>query len=85
MAAPDNELERVEALYAKLRRTVIYHLVFLVACIFAALVFRRALNYPPMLSWVIFAVPAVVFGADFIRYFACRAKLARLRQDASSH
>lgn len=79
MANTQQEFERLLASYHKLRRTVFWHLAFFLACIFAALVLRRALNYPPMLSWVVFAVPALVFGADFIRYLSCRIKLARYR------
>ena len=50
------------------------------AAVSVPLVMRRVLNYPPMLSWLVFAVPAVLFGADFIRYIACRFKLSRWRE-----
>lgn len=85
MARSEEEFERLLVSYEKLRRTVRWHLIFFLACIVTALVLRRALNYPPMLSWVVFAVPAIVFGADFIRLLACRFKLSRYRHrdDAS--
>lgn len=79
MARSEQELERLLISYEKLRRTVRWHLIFFLICIVAALVLRRALNYPPMLSWVVFAVPAIVFGADFVRLIACRFKLSRYR------
>lgn len=79
MASSDQELETLLKSYQRLRRTVRWHLIFFLFCIVAALLLRRALNYPPMLSWIVFAVPAIVFGADFIRLFACRWKLARYR------
>jgi hypothetical protein len=42
-----------------------------------ALVLRRVLNYPPMLSWLVFAVPAVLFSGDVVRFVYRRYKLAR--------
>lgn len=79
MARSVEEFERLLAAYEKLRRTVRWHLIFLLICIVAALLLRRALNYPPMLSWVVFAVPALVFGADFVRLLVYRIKLSRYR------
>ncbi len=83
MAATGRELEELQANYEKLRRAVRRHLFFWLACIVVALVARRAMNYPPMLSWPVFAVPVVVFGADFIRLIACRIKLSRHRDSLS--
>lgn len=79
MPGSEQEFERLLASYHRLRRTVRWHLFFVLACIIVALVLRRALNYPPMLSWVVFAMPAVLFGTDFIRLLACRLKLSRYR------
>lgn len=84
MAPTHDERERLLATYEKLRRAVRWHLFFFLGCIVLALVARRALNYPPMLSWVVFVVPLIVFGADFIRLLACRYKLSRLPEDSAS-
>jgi hypothetical protein len=85
MRMSDKEFERLLVSYHKLRRTVMWHLIFVLVCIVTAVVLRRALNYPPMLSWVVFAVPAVLFSTDFIRLIACRAKLSRYRAHHASH
>lgn len=76
--------EKFEAAYLKSRRAVFHDLIFFVVCLVAALVIRKMLSYPPMLSWLVFAVPAVVFAGDFARLMYFRIRLSRLRPDSTS-
>jgi hypothetical protein len=60
------------------------HGVFVLLCIFAALILRRAMNYPPQLAWTVFAVPMLVFSGDIARWWWRSYKLKRLRAKVSS-
>jgi hypothetical protein len=75
---------KLEASYLRSRRAVFHDLIFFLVCLVAAIVLRRLLSYPPMLSWVVFAVPAVVFAGDFARLLYYRMKLARFRPEQNS-
>lgn len=77
MGSAQEEFARLEASYIKSRRTVLRDLLFFIGCLVIALIMRRILNYPPVLSWLVFAVPAVLFGGDVVRFFHRRRKLAR--------
>lgn len=79
MARSEEELQQLLASYEKLRRKVRWHLYFILGCVVVVLMLRRVLSYPPILSWVLFAVPAVLFSADFVRLLVCRIKLFRHR------
>lgn len=71
----------IEAAYLKARRAVIYDVIFVLVCLVVAMVIRRMLSYPPVLTWLVFAVPAVVFAGDFIRMMYYRFRLSRLTSD----
>jgi hypothetical protein len=67
--------------YAKARRAVRGHLVFILICIVVALLLRRMLNFPPMLSWTVFAAAGAVFAGDLIRLGYHWFKLGRHSND----
>ncbi len=74
---PSNQAQ-LEAAYRKSLRAVWHDLIFFLVCLIAALVLRKLMSYPPMLSWLVFAVPAVVFAGDFVRFLYFRLKLSRI-------
>jgi hypothetical protein len=77
MPTVNEEFARLEAEFRKCRRTVMFHAGFVLLCLVGALLGRRALNYPPMLTWVVLVVPAIVFGGDVARLFISRHRLKR--------
>jgi len=78
-APPDRAA--VEQAYENSRRAVRGHLWFFLICIIVALVMRRLLNFPPMLSWTVFAAAGAVFSGDLIRLVYRWIKLWRLPPD----
>lgn len=81
---PLDETARLQATYLRLRRTFFRNLIFFLVCCILALILRRLLRFPPGLSWVVFAVPAVLFAGDVIRLLACGFKINRLQRSKKS-
>jgi hypothetical protein len=79
-----DELADAERAYRKLRFTILCHVgFFIICCGFAALA-RRAMGLPPALLGVVIIVALVAFGGDIMKFIACRDRLRRLRDRASS-
>ena len=78
-----DELVAAEKAYRKILFTIIGHVVFFVLCCAVAVIARRMLKMPPALLTVVFAVAALLFGGDFLRFRAARRRLADLRAGQS--
>ena len=68
----------VEA-HRRARRVVLGHFFFFLVCCIAALLLRRAVKFPPQLTWVLLAVFGLVFSADLARLIYHNYKIQRLR------
>jgi hypothetical protein len=79
IAVNETELDEAERTYRKLQVTMLWHLAFLVLCIVAAFVARRAMGLPPALLGVVLIVALIAFGGDIMKFLSCRDRVRRLR------
>jgi hypothetical protein len=80
MCALQTDLATAEAAYRRILRTMFGHTIFFVVCCAVAILLRRMFKLPPALLTVAFFVALLLFGGDVIRFFNCRNRLRRLRE-----
>ena len=74
----------LEKAQRRAKRILIGHAIFVGLCLFAALILRRALRYPPQIAWTVFVVPMLVFSGDIGRWMWRSYRLNQLREKASA-
>jgi hypothetical protein len=74
----------LEKAQRRAKRTLIGHAIFVGVCIFAALILRRMMRFPPQLAWTVLGVPLLVFSGDIARWIWRGRRLNRLREEAAA-
>ena len=77
------DIAALELAERRAKRVLIGHLIFVVVCIAAAVLLRRALRLPLLLSWLVIAVPMLVFAKDIFHWVRCARELNRHRSLSS--
>ena len=83
MPVDADEFEQTLRAYRKSRFTIICHAIFIGLCVAATVMGRRLMGLPTQVLVTVLIVALVVFGKDIMTFFALRAKVARLRDQAS--